>query len=240
MALITRLLGPSLAATLLVGSANAQPVDRPPMLTGTRLDVAAEGAVTRVPDIATISAGVVTTAPTAAAAMRDNADRMATAIAALKKVGIADRDIQTAAINLSPQYRYDNNKPPVLTGYQASNQLSVRFRDIKRAGAILDTLVAQGANQINGPSFSVDQPETALDEARVDAMRVARARADLYAKAAGLRVKRIIHISEAAGYSPPPPMPMMAMARAKDVAETAIEPGEQKLSVNLSVSFELE
>lgn len=187
-----------------------------------------------------ISAGVVTQALTASAAMQENASRMSATVAALKAAGVADRDIQTASLSLSPQYRYAENKAPEITGYQASNQVSVRFRDIKRAGRILDTLVAQGANQINGPVFSVEKADAAIDEARVAAIKTARARADLYAQAAGLRVKRIVSISESQGYAPPPyPMPVM-MARAEKAADTAIEPGEQKLSVNVSVSFELE
>ena len=173
--------------------------------------------------------------------MNENAARMAATVAALRKAGVADRDIQTSSISLNPQYRYGENVPPVITGYQASNQVSVRFRDVKRAGAILDTLVAQGANQINGPSFAVDKPEAALDKARAAAVAKARARAELYAKAAGLSVKRILAISEAGDGSPPPrPMPMMAMARTKEMADTSIEAGEQKLSITLSVTFELQ
>lgn len=211
-----------------------------PVISGTKLDIAAEGAVNRVPDLAVISAGVVTQAATAGAAMGENAKRMAATVAALKRTGVADRDIQTASINLSPQYRYAEGKAPEITGYQASNQVSIRFRDIKRAGAILDTLVAQGANQINGPAFSVENSDAALDEARIEAVKTARARAELYARAAGLRVKRILSISEAAGYAPPPYPMAMTMARAEKAADTAVEPGEQKLSVNVSVSFELE
>ncbi|PTD28133.1 SIMPL domain-containing protein [Edaphosphingomonas fennica] len=207
---------------------------------GTRLDVVAEGEVTRVPDIATISAGVVTQAPTAGAAMSENAERMAAVVAALRKAGVADRDIQTSTLNLSPQYRYGDNKPPVITGYQASNQVSIRFRDVKRSGAILDTLVAQGANQISGPALSVDKPEAALDEARAAAIRTARDRAALYAQAAGLRVKRIVSISEqGGGYQPPMPMVRMAAMKA-EAADTAVEAGEQRLSVSVAVSFELE
>jgi uncharacterized protein YggE len=218
----------------------AQSVSAPPLLSGTRLDISAEGVVNRAPDLAMINAGVVTQALTAAEAMQANASRMAATVAALKRAGVADRDIQTAAISLSPQYRYAENKAPEITGYQASNQVNVRFRDIKRAGAILDTLVAQGANQINGPSFAVEKADAALDEARVEAIKAARARANLYAQAAGLRVKRILSISESQGYAPPPyPMPVM-MARAEKAADTAIEPGEQRLSVNVAVSFELE
>lgn len=228
------------AATPAAGFAQAAAVTPVPVIQGTRLDIVAEGAVTRTPDLATISAGVVTQAATAGAAMTENATRMAGTIAALKKAGVADRDIQTSSISLNPQYRYADNQPPVLTGYQASNQVSIRFRDVRRAGAILDTLVAQGANQINGPSLTVDQPDAALDEARAAAIAKARARAELYAKAAGLSVKRILSISETGDVTPPRPVPIMAMAMRKEAADTSIEAGEQRLSVAVSVTFELQ
>ena len=234
---------PLLLAAILapaVTQAQAPAVTPVPVISGTRLDIVAEGEVTRTPDIATISAGVVTQAANASSAMSENARRMAAAVAALRKAGVADRDIQTSSINLSPQYRYGENMPPVLTGYQASNQVSVRFRDIKRAGAILDALVAVGANQINGPSFGVDKPEAALDEARTAAIAKARARADLYARAAGLGVKRILAISESGGGYAPPPMPMAMMRAQEKGADTSIEAGEQRLAVTVSVSFELQ
>jgi uncharacterized protein YggE len=208
-------------------------------ITGTRLDVTAEGEVTRAPDIATLSAGVVTQAGTAGAAMADNARRMAQAVAALKRAGVADKDIRTASLNLQPQYRYGDNQPPVLTGYQASNQLSVTFRDIARAGPILDTLVGQGVNQINGPDFVLEHPDAALDEARMQAMQKARARAEVYAKASGLSVKRIVAISESGGYSPPQPPRAFMMARA-DKVSTELQPGDQKIGVSVQVTFELQ
>lgn len=231
----------SLAAAALPGAAMAQTaaVTPVPTISGTRLDISAEGEVTRAPDVATISAGVVTQAATAGAAMTENATRMAATVAALKRAGVADRDIQTSSLSLSPQYRYGENMPPVITGYQVSNQVSVRFRDITRAGRILDTLVEQGANQINGPSFSIDRADAALDEARTQAVTKARARAELYARATGLRVKRILAISEVGGYTPPAPVPMMAMAR-RESADTPVEAGEQKVAITVSVSFELE
>jgi len=223
---------------LLAQSTVAVPVVQ---ITGTQLDVVARGETTRVPDIATISAGVVTQAPDAATAMRDNAQRISRVIAALKGAGVEDRDIQTANINLSPQYRYQEGKSPVITGYQASNNVSVRFRDIARSGAILDTLVREGANQINGPDLSIDKPEQAQDEARIAAMKTARARAELYASAAGLKVKRIISISESGDMSPPRPMPvMMRMDAAAAAPESKVAAGEQTVGITLSVRFELE
>jgi hypothetical protein len=208
-------------------------------IAGTRLDIVATGEVTRVPDVARISAGVVTRAPTATAALAQNARQMESVRAALKAAGIADRDIQTSSINLNPDYRYVENQPPVLTGYQASNQLSVRFRDIAATGKILDALVAQGANQINGPSFEIDKPEQAMDEARVAALTRARARAELYARQLGKHVGRIIAVSES-GAAIPSPQPMMAQFNARDSAQSKIDPGEQAVSISLSVSFELD
>ncbi len=206
---------------------------------GTRLDVVATGEVTRVPDIGRINAGVVTQAPTAVEAIRQNAARMEQVRAALARAGVAPRDIQTSTINLQPDYRYAENQPPQLIGYRASNEVNVRFREIAESGRILDALVAEGANQINGPNLGIDRPEAALDEARVAALANARARAELYARAMNMRVRRVLLVSES-GAVPQPPMPMMRMERAQAQADTRIEPGEQTLSVSLTVSFELE
>ena len=208
-------------------------------IAGTRLDVSAEGAVTRAPDIATLSAGVVTQSATAAAAMAENAKKMAAAISALKRAGVADKDIRTSSLSLQPQYRYADNQPPAVTGYQASNQLTVTFRDIKQAGPILDALVAQGVNQISGPDFALEHPDAAMDEARMQAMQKARAKADLYAKAAGMTVKRIVAIGEGGGYSPQPPRPMVMMA-ARMKESTDLQPGEEKIGVTVNVTFELQ
>ncbi len=208
---------------------------------GTVLDVTAEGRTTRVPDLATIRAGVVTQAATAAAALADNATRMNRVLAALRRAGVAPRDLATASVSLSPQYRYADNKPPVVTGYQASNNVSVRFRDIARSGAILDALVAEGANQIDGPNLSVDDADAALDEARVDAVKRARTRAELYARAAGLSVSRIVSIAEAgqdAGGPEHPPIIVTSLRMAAAApAPTEIAPGEKRVSVTLSVRF---
>jgi uncharacterized protein len=216
----------------------AQPPE--PALRGTRLDIVATGEVNRVPDIARITAGVITSAPTATAALEQNAARMVTVRAALKRAGIADRDIQTSSINLFPDYRQDERgNNPQLIGYRASNEVTVRFRDIANTGKILDTLVAQGANQINGPNLSIDKPEAGLDEARTRALDVARARADLYARALGKRVGRVLAVSEGGPtFAPYGKVAVQAMAR--DSAATSVDPGEQTLSVTLNVSYELE
>ena len=225
---------------VLPSAAQAQQATITQSIAGTRLDVSATGEVTRVPDIAVISTGVVTKSATASGAISQAATRMARVQAALKTAGVEDRDIQTSNLSLNPDYRYDNNQPPKLVGYQASNTVTVRFRDIGNSGKIIDALVAEGANQINGPTLTIDKPEAALDEARAQAIRIGRARADLYARSMGLRVVRVVAVSESGGsYPVPPPMPVMMEARAQ-AANSKIDPGEQKLQVNLAMTFELQ
>lgn len=234
------ILGSALAAAAVLAPAAAQAQTEKSGISGTRLDVSAHGDVRRVPDVAVISAGVVTNATDAAGAMQENANRMSRVLAALKRAGVADKDVSTSSISLAPQYRYVENQAPIVVGYQASNQVTVRFRDIAKSGTILDALVKQGSNQINGPTLTIDKPEAAQDEARVAAIKAARARADLYANALGMKVKRIVSISESDGYSGGP-VPMLAM-RSMDAAaaKTEIMPGEQSIGVNVSVVFELE
>jgi uncharacterized protein YggE len=234
-----------LAALLLGGgmlptAAQAQQATITQTIAGTRLDVNATGEVTRVPDVAIISAGVVSRATTASAALQDTANRMDRVLAALKRAGVADRDIQTSSVNLNAEYRYPENQAPQLVGYTASNTVTIRFRDIRNSGKILDALVGQGANQISGPNLVVDKPEAALDEARAKAIASGRARAELYARSLGMRVVRVVAVSESGGYAPPPPpMPMYARAEMASPA-TKIEPGEQKLQVNVAMTFELQ
>src|SRR5436305_4804102 len=236
----------TLLAALLLGAASlpsAAYAQQSPSITqtiaGSRLDISATGEVTRVPDIAIISAGVVSRSPTATGALQDAADRMQRVLAALKRAGVENRDVQTSNISLNPEYRYVENQPPQLTGYTASNQLTIRFRDIRNSGKILDALVSQGANQINGPSLTIDKPEAALDEARARAVAAGRARAELYARSLGMRIVRVVSVSESGGYAPPPPMPMYARAEIAQAADTKIVPGEQKLQVTLAMTFEL-
>ena len=206
---------------------------------GTLLNVSAQAEARRVPDVATISAGVVTQAADGNTAMRQNAEQMAKVMAAIKAAGIAEKDIQTSGISLNPQYRYVENEAPSITGYQATNTVSLKVRDITKLGKVLDSLAAQGANQINGPSFQIDQPEPVYDEARLAALKKAKDRAETYAKALDLKVRRIISISEGGGGGFRP-VPMMAMsARGKAEMDTAVSPGETEVSVSLDVVFEL-
>lgn len=238
--LSSRILTLAFTAVLATGLAMTASAQTPPTIAndGTLLSISAEAKVTRTPDIATLSTGVVTQAAEANAALRQNTEQMTKVVAAIKAAGIAERDVQTTGISINPQYRYAENQPPTITGYQASNTLNVKVRDIAKLGKVLDTLVAVGANQINGPSFEIDNPDEAYDEARVAAIKKAQSRAELYAKSLGLRVRRMVSISEGGGYNQPGPVPMMKMA-AMESADAPVSPGESSLTASINVVFEL-
>lgn len=212
----------------------------------TLLSVSAEGRSDRAPDLAVFNAGVATQGKTAAEALGANSAAMTRVIAALKRAGIADRDIQTSNLSINPVYSEPRRLPdgtteptaPEIVGYRVNNTVSVRQRRLGDYGQVIDTLVSAGANQVNGPSFALDHPDEALDAARVEAVKKARARADLYARAAGLRVVRIVSIGEGGGYSPPMPMYRMAVADAAP-APTPVAAGEVSLNVSVTVQFEL-
>jgi uncharacterized protein YggE len=206
---------------------------------GTLLNVSSNAEATRIPDVARISAGVVTQAVDSNGALRANAQQMDKVMAAIKKSGIAERDVQTSGVNLNPQYKYEDNKAPQIIGYQASNTVNIKVRDISKLGQVLDALAAQGANQINGPMFSIDQPEPVYDQARMDALKKAQARADTYAKALGLRVVRIVSIDENSNGGFQPMAVLSAAPRAAKEFNSPISPGETTLSVTLNVVFEL-
>ena len=171
--------------------------------------------------------------------MRANAAQMASLLAALKRQGIAEKDTQTSNLTLSAEYDYQNGKPPVLKGYQASNRVTVTVRDLAKIGPTIDAVVAGGANQVNGISFGLRDPQSAEDAARIEALQRLQARAALYAKAAGLHVKALRTLTEGGGYQPSPIRPMMAMRGNAETA-TPVEVGELDLRVQVQATYELE
>lgn len=231
------------AALGLASPVMAQDMGRAPAMMRvmpTTLSVSADADVKATPDVATINVGVTTHAAMAEAAMAQNASRMNAVIAALGKSGIASKDIETSGLSLNPQFVYNQNEPPKPNGYDASNTVSAKVRNLKTVGKALDAVVAVGSNQINGVSFSIDDPDPALDDARKAAVKKARARAELYAQAAGMRVGRIISIVEGGAAPPPMPMPMYEVrAQAAKVA-TPVAPGELTLTAHVDVTFELQ
>lgn len=240
-----------LAATAMASCANApmamaQPpasgmMHMPPMSSiqpETTITLTGRGSAEHSPDIAMISVGVSVEAETASTAMTQQSQKMNGVFAAVKAAGIADKDMQTSNLSLNPVYEYPNNQRPRLTGYNASNQITIKVRDLKNLGKTLDAVVKGGGNTINGVSFSIDRPEAYQNDARVEAIKDAAAKAELYANAVGYKVKRIVTVSEQEYY--PQPVPMMARMQLQDAAEsTPVAAGEVSMTQTVSVTFEL-
>ncbi len=206
------------------------------------ISVSGTGEVNTRPDMARVSTGVVTEAATAKEALAKNNTAMAAVIAALKDAGVAEDDIQTSNFSVSPKYPpYQPNQTTArrIVGYTVSNQVTAAVKNLKKLGAILDTLVQAGSNQIHGVSFDVDEPKPLLDEARKKAVADARAKAELYAAAAGVSLGRVVQISESSSVMPPQPMYRMAAAPA--AAESVpIAAGQQTLTSNVSITYEIQ
>jgi uncharacterized protein YggE len=206
---------------------------------GTLLTVSAEGKVEGRPDMATINLGVTTEGQTAQAALQENARRMTALTAALRRAGIAERDIQTSNVSVYPQQQYREGQQPLITGYQANNSVTAKVRNIDNTGRVIDAAIAAGGNTVNGVSFSYADPDAQLDAARRDAITEARRRADLYASALNMRVVRVVQVVEGGGYSPPMPVPMLQRMEAAQDASTPIAPGQIETTAQVSVTFEL-
>ncbi|WP_428820905.1 SIMPL domain-containing protein [Microbulbifer sp. MCCC 1A16149] len=207
---------------------------------GTLISISAQGEASQAPDIANLSAGVVTEADDSNAAMQANAKQMEALMQAIKKAGIEDKDIQTSGISLNPRYDYQPNSERKIIAYQARNTVSITVHKLDELSAVIDAMAAAGANQIHGPSFSIGEPEPLLAKARDKALKQAQARAESYAESLGTKVRRIVSISEGSHGGMPRPMARMEMAAAKDSASTPIAPGESSVSVNMELVFELE
>jgi uncharacterized protein YggE len=206
---------------------------------GPLLNLSAYGEVRAAPDMATVNLGVSVQAPTAAEAMKQNAARMSGLIAALKRQGVAEKDIQTSGLNLAPQYVYDQNQPPRLTGYQANNTVTVTVFDLARLGQTIDATVGAGGNEVSGISFGLRDPQAAEDAARLQAVKRLQAKAGLYAGALGKRVAALKSLSESGGYAPEPPRPMFRAAAMK-AESTPVAAGELTLRVDVQATYELE
>ena len=203
------------------------------------LNLSASGESEATPDVAGLTLGVETTAPTAAEAMRGNAASMVRILAALKATGLAARDIQTSNLSLQPQYIYEQNKPARLSGYQAANQINVVVRDLTRVGPVADAAVGAGASNVGQISFGLSDPVASENAARIAAVKALEDKAALYAQAVGYHIGRLVSLSEGAPYSPGPrPMPLMAMRGAAADA-TPVQPGELKVRIELNGQFEL-
>lgn len=200
------------------------------------------GEISAKPDTAMVNSGVTTQARTAREALDANTSAMADLVAALKAAGIEAKDIQTSGFSVNPQYVYPKPRedgsslPPTISGYQVVNSVTVKVTKLDELGAILDKMVTVGANTINGIAFSVDDPAKLYDEARRQAFKDARHKADIYAEAAGIKLGPITAISEQIGYSEPRPYAMKAMV-AEAAAPVPVEAGQVSYSVDVSVQW---
>lgn len=203
-----------------------------------QISVVGRGEIKAVPDMAVISVGVETEAKTPSEALSENTSRMSVVMARLEEAGIAANDLQTSQLSVWPIYadRPTNSNERKITSYRASNQLRVTLRDIERIGKILDQAVGDGANTVNGPSFSVANPEPVLQAARDAAVKDAIAKAKRYAAAADVKLGEVIRIDEA-GRTPVIARQMRAEAR---VASTPIAVGETRISAEVAMVFAIE
>ena len=205
-----------------------------------RLTVGGQGQATTQPDLATINLGVSTRAATAAEAMAQNAEAQAKVIETLKAEGIEARDIQTSGLNLAPVLDYtDDGQPPKLTGYAAQNSVTVRMRDIAGLGLVLDKLIASGANDISGITFSREDMTATEDEARGKAVADARRRAETMAAAAGMKLGPLMALSDQPVDSGPMPMPRMAMAAEAKMGGAPVEAGELSVVTQVTAVYVL-
>lgn len=200
------------------------------------ITVSASGNVAVAPDRARLSSGVTAEGKTAREALTANSAAMQKVIAELKSAGIDPKDIQTSSFRVEPRYTHPvEGQAPKIDGYTVTNEVQVLVRDLEKVGDILDRLVTAGANQSSGLSFEVSTAETALDEARKQAVANARRRAELYATAAGAEVGEVLQIVEGDAAQPPRPV----FARAMKAEAVPIESGTETLEASVTITWAL-
>lgn len=199
--------------------------------------VTGAGEASAAPDMALVTIGVDAEGATAAEALRKNSAQMEATIRALKDAGVAEKDLQTANLTVGVRYDYSREgAPPRITGYQATNSLNVKLRALSKAGAIIDRAISVGANRLDGVSFTFADAKPLLDKARADAVKDARAKADLYAEAADVKLGEIIQISD--GFAPTPgPIPMMARLESADQKNVPMAAGEATVSASVTLIY---
>jgi uncharacterized protein len=195
--------------------------------------VSGEATVSVAPDTAMIRIGVTSQGKSAREASEANASQMTAVLAAIKSAGIPERDVQTSRLSLQPEYDPNKSGTARLLGFQVTNQVTIKIRDIGRLPSILDHAIGAGANEMSGIEFVVSEQSKLLDQARDDAVADARRKAELYARAAGSKVGHVVAITEE-GSTPPPRLMQALRAGAVPVA-----PGEQTLRATVTVSYEL-
>jgi uncharacterized protein YggE len=208
------------------------PTQREPMPT---ISSSASAEAKFTPDRATISIAVQTKASTAAAAAAENATKQNAVLSALRKLGMTNEQLSTTGYSVNPEYRYDPNRSPVLTGYTVTNTVLADVHDLKQIGKVLDTALANGSNVISSLDFYASNTDAARQQALSDAVAKARTEAEIAARAAGGKLGALVHLDVGGGSTMPPPRPMFsARAVAAAAPETQINPGQQTVSMSVS------
>jgi uncharacterized protein YggE len=228
-----RVLVPLTMSLLLASAAAVAAEDR------ATITMTGEGRAPAAPDMATISLGVVSEADTARAAMDAASASVAALLASLSSAGIEERDVQTSALQLNPVWNHSSSSisGPEITGFSASNTVTVRVRALDALGGVLDGVLDAGANTFNGLQFGLQDPEHATDAARAAAVADARRKAELVAAAAGVALGPILSIAEAGAEMPPQPMFRMEASMAADAVPVA--PGELTLIERVTVVWQI-
>jgi len=220
------------ATALALAPLTALAEDMPALIT-----VTGEGVVQAVPDLATIPLGVTTEAETAAAAMAANNAAVQAVLDRLKAAGIEAKDVQTSNLSLNPNWvQTADGSAPRISGYVANNMLTVQVRSLDSLGTVLDAVITDGANTLNGITFGLQDPRPVLDDARRKAVEDARARAEVLAGAAGVKLGRLVSMQEGGAIMPPQPMYRMEAAMASPVPVAA---GEVGLSSSVTLVYEI-
>jgi uncharacterized protein len=200
--------------------------------------VVGDGRVTVVPDTALVTFGVEANGQTLAEAQADAATRMQAVIDGLTGLGIPKEDIRTGRISASPVY--DQRDRTIIRGYQATNSVQVKLREIDKVGSIVDQMTASGANRVDGLSFTVENIEAPKNQARTQAVQNARMKADQLASLTGMRVTGVKAIQESDASSPPVPYAQPAAARAEAAPPTPVEPGTQEVRIQVTITYIIE
>ncbi len=204
--------------------------------------VSGEGKVTVSPDIALVNVGVTVQGASVKVVQQELNTKMNAVTSAVKKLGIDSKDMQTSHYNISPTYDYSSSTQRV-TGYHASSNLTVKVREIDRANSVVDAASANGANQIGGISFGIDDKTKAEDEARKLAVAEAKKKAQSAAKIAGFTLGRIINYQESFGGEIRPMMETFdksALPMAGGGEPTNIEVGTDEVVVAVTLTYQLD
>lgn len=221
---------------LLVSAAAFMPMSGWALAETAKITVTGQGSVQATPDMATVTLGVTSTGPTASEAMAANSKGIDAVIARLKEAGIKSEDLQTSNLSLNPNWSNSSSGASEVSGYVASNMLTVRVRDLAGLGSVLDVAITDGANTLNGVNFGIATPRPLQDEARKAAVKDAVARASLLAEAAGGKLGRVIEMQEQQVFDAQPAIFRADMSAGK----VPVEAGQLEMAASVTVTYELD